>query len=267
MKFDMAVLAAAINCSGMRYFHFFATKYPHNLHMKKSALNLALLSFSIAVSMFALSQSYAAESTCYGSVGNGRLEGGVKLPVSGNNFSAYSVAGATLGRTYVHSKVSDIVIAAYQSLENTHPKNQYVYGETGWAEGGRLKPHRTHQNGLSVDFFVPVKNAQGQSVPIPTSAPTRFGYDLEFDVNARLDEYQIDFEALGQHLYELHRAALSRKANIALVILDVRYHSKLFATTRGTYLKRNLKFMKKDAWVRHDEHYHIDFAVACKPIA
>lgn len=24
--------------------------------------------------------------------------------------------------------------------------------------------------------------------------------------------------------------------------------------------------MQRDAWLRHDEHYHVDFAVSCKPL-
>jgi len=28
-----------------------------------------------------------------------------------------------------------------------------------------------------------------------------------------------------------------------------------------------LNFMKGEAWVRHDEHYHVDFAVPCKPLS
>jgi penicillin-insensitive murein endopeptidase len=31
-------------------------------------------------------------------------------------------------------------------------------------------------------------------------------------------------------------------------------------------LKQNLRFMKNKPWVRHDEHYHVDFAVPCKPL-
>ena len=57
----------------------------------------------------------AAKSQCFGTVGNGRIEGSVKLPISGPNFSAYSSAGAAAGRTHVHSKVAQIVTAAYAS--------------------------------------------------------------------------------------------------------------------------------------------------------
>lgn len=197
---------------------------------------------------------------------NGRLENGVGLPVSGPNFSAYSSVAANLGRTYVHSKVSEVVLSAYSALEKSTPETVFVYGETGWPFGGRIRPHRTHQNGLSVDFFVPVRDRAGRSVPLPTGVTNRFGYDIEFDKNGRFDEYTIDFVALAEHLYQLHVAAKARGVGIALVILDPPYLPKLFATPRGPYLKQNLNFMKGAAWVRHDEHYHVDFGVRCKPI-
>jgi penicillin-insensitive murein endopeptidase len=95
-------------------------------------------------------------STCYGAVGNGRLAGGVQLPLQGQNFAAYSRAGVELGRTYVHSMVRQVVVDAYASLEKTTPEKTYVYGETGLVHGGPIRPHHTHQAGLSVDFMVPV---------------------------------------------------------------------------------------------------------------
>lgn len=204
-----------------------------------------------------------AESKCYGTVSRGHIEGSVKLPASGPNFAAYSALGVAAGRTYVHSKVAQIIVAAYAAIERVDPTLRYVYGETGWPSGGRLRPHRTHQNGLSVDFFVPVRNAQGQSVALPTGITNRLGYDLEFDQNARYDQYQIDFPAMAEHLYQLHLAAKAQGVGIALVIFDTAYLPRLFATPRGAYLQQNLPFMKGRPWVRHDEHYHVDFAVAC----
>ena len=209
----------------------------------------------------------AAESQCYGTVSNGRIEGSVKLPLSGSNFSAYSTLAATAGRTHVHSKVAAIIEASYKALATANPSTRYVYGETGWPSGGRFRPHRTHQNGLSVDFFVPVKNSRGQSVPLPTSLTDKLGYDAEFNQEAKYGEYTIDFEALAEHLYQLDIAAKAAGSGLALVIFDAQYLPGLFATRRGTYLKENLPFMKGKPWVRHDEHYHVDFAVPCKPNA
>jgi len=208
----------------------------------------------------------AAESQCFGTVSKGRLEGGVQLPLSGPNFSAYSTLAATAGRTHVHSKVAQVMGDAYAALAVAAPAKTYVYGETGWSSGGRFRPHRTHQNGLSVDFFVPVLNKAGQSVPLPTQLTQRLGYDIEFDAKAKYGEYTIDFTALAEHLYQLHLAAKARGVGISLVILDTRYLPRLWATPRGASLRASLPFMKTQAWVRHDEHYHVDFAVPCKPL-
>jgi len=209
-------------------------------------------------------QALAADSQCFGTVSKGRIENSVKLPTSGPNFSAYSSMAATAGRTHVHAKVADIITASYAALQTASPSTTYVYGETGWPSGGRFRPHRSHQNGLSVDFFVPVRDAQGKSVPLPTDLSKRFGYDLEFNANAKYGEYTIDFPAIAEHLYQLHVAAKARGAGIALVIFDAPFLPRLFATPRGAYLKENLNFMKGKPWVRHDEHYHVDFAIACK---
>ncbi len=222
----------------------------------------------IAVIVFFLSISgavNAAESICFGTVSNGRLENGVKLPTKGKNFTAYSSLGVTLGRTYVHSKVAEIVLAAYSALENSATGKVFVYGETGWASGGRIRPHRTHKNGLSVDFFVPVVDATGHSVPLPTGVGNKFGYGIDFDENAKFEGYTIDFEAIAEHLYQLDIAAKARGAGIALVIFDPPYLPRLFATKRGEYLKSNINFMKGKAWIRHDQHYHVDYTVPCKP--
>jgi penicillin-insensitive murein endopeptidase len=207
------------------------------------------------------------ESTCFGTVAKGRLENGTALPSGGPNFSSYSTSAEVVGRTYVHSKVQDMVVTTYKALEVAAPEKVFVYGETGWRSGGRIRPHRTHQNGLSVDFMVPVLDEAGRSVPLPTSALNKFGYDIEFDASGRYADLTIDFAALAEHLYQLHLAARAQGAEIALVIFDQAYLPRLFATTRGPYLERNLKFMKGKAWVRHDEHYHVDFAVRCKPLA
>ena len=222
---------------------------------------------AVAAAIFALSFAAAsAESQCFGTVSKGRIENSVSLPADGTNFSSYSSLAASIGRTHVHSKVSQILLAAYAALAKELPTTRFVYGETGWPSGGRIRPHRTHQNGLSVDFFVPVKNSSGHSVPLPTGPTNKFGYDIEFDPGARFGEYEIDFVAIAEHIYQLDVAAKSRKAGLALVIFDNAYLSKLLETPRGSYLRQNINFMKGKPWVRHDEHYHVDFAIPCSPL-
>lgn len=208
----------------------------------------------------------AVESTCYGTTKNGGLENGVKLPKKGPNFLPYSSLGVIAGRTYVHSKVCEVIINAFESLEKTNPDKIYMYGETGLKNGGRFKPHKTHQNGLSVDFMVPVLNADGHSVPLPTSPFNKFGYSIEFDKYGRYREYFIDFEAIAAHLKALHIEAKKAGIDIGRVIFDPELQPHLFKSKDGAYLKENLVFSKKGSWVRHDEHYHVDFKVKCNPL-
>jgi len=207
-----------------------------------------------------------AESICYGTTSNGRLEGGIALPASGKNFQCYSSLGNLLGRTYVHSQVQKVVINAFKSLEGSHPDKFFMYGETGWEAGGRFRPHKTHQNGLSVDFMVPVVDRRGRSVYLPTGPTNKFGYAIEFDAKGRYGEFTIDFEVMAAHLVALHKEALSAGIGICRVIFAPELQPFLFRSSQGEYLKAHLQFSTKPAWVRHDEHYHVDFKVECRPL-
>jgi len=147
------------------------------------------------------------------------------------------------------------------------PNTVFVYGETGSEDGGQFDPHKTHQNGLSVDFMVPVLDAAGDSVPLPTSMLNKWGYDLEFDDSGRLDDLRIDYAAISEHLYQLHRAANDAGVGIWRVIFDPNLQPHLHATKRWAYLVKNMEFSTKRSWVRHDEHYHVDFKLECEPAA
>lgn len=226
----------------------------------------AMLMAAGAMTMTAALPSSAA-SRCFGTVAKGRLEEGVALPTSGSNFSAYSQLGVAAGRTHVHSMVRDVVIDAYAQLATALPGTVFVYGETGWAGGGRIRPHRSHQNGLSVDFFVPVRNAAGVSVQLPTGIANKLGYSIEFDAAGRFDDLRIDFAAIAEHLFQLAESARRHGSGLAMVIFDPPYLPMLLATPRGDWLREHVNFMKGRAWVRHDEHYHVDFRMTCAPLA
>jgi len=171
----------------------------------------------------------AVDSTCYGTTSSGSLKDGVKLPASGENYTNYSRAAILAGRTYVHSEVMHIVVSAYEALELSHPDKVFKYAETGKKNGGIFKPHKTHQNGLSIDFMTPMKNSKGKSV----------------------------------HL-QLHKIAKAQGHDLWRVILAPELQPPLFDTEYGNYLAKHVQFSKNRSWVRHDEHYHVDFEVACE---
>jgi len=219
--------------------------------------------FFITILLFS-HQALSEESTCYGTTSNGKLEGGVQLPSSGNNFVGYSSVARIAGRTYVHSTVKDIIVSAYHDLYKEQPDKVYKYAETGRKEGGQFKPHKTHRNGLSVDFMTPVVNSRGESVHLPTHPLNKLGYNIEFDANDKYNDLSIDYEAMAAHIVFLHKQSIKRGHNLWRVIFDPTLQANLFKTKYAHYLKTNIQFSKKRSWVRHDEHYHVDFSIPCK---
>lgn len=204
-------------------------------------------------------------STCYGTTSDGSLTNGWKLPSSGPNFSTYSTIGSMVGRTYVHSDVYNVLLDSYKVLESTSPGSVFVYGETGKKAGGPFGPHKTHRNGLSVDFMVPVVDDSGKSVPLPTSVLNKWGYDIEFDVDGRYEDLTIDAAAMAEHIYLLYRTAEEQGVGISRVIFAPELQPLLHSTARWPFLRDHIEFSERRSWVRHDEHYHIDFIVQCQP--
>src|SRR5262245_34123175 len=159
-------------------------------------------------------------SVCSGAARHGRLERGRRLPYSGENYRAYSMLGFGLGRTYVHSIVRDVMLDAYAELAKSHPELRFIYGESGWAAGGRFPPHKGHANGTAADFFVPVRTQEGKVSLLPISSFNLMGYAIQFDHNGRSGVNTIDFEAMALHLLAIERGALGQGIGIRRVIFD-----------------------------------------------
>ena len=210
--------------------------------------------------------SFAKESTCYGTTRHGRIEDAVKLPDSGPNFVSYGNIPELAGRTYVHSKVRDVVISAYKLLEKEQPGKVFKYAETGTRQGGKFWPHKTHQNGLSVDLMVPVLDEQENSVHLPTNPLNEYGYAIEFDDEGRYEDYRIDFEALGALIVALHRSASSHGIGLWRVLFVPNLQPYLYKSTYGDYIRANITIPTKRSWRPHDEHIHVDFVVKCLPL-
>ena len=212
----------------------------------------------------------SGKSVCFGQTHKGRIEGAVRMPARGPNFQPYCWPCIAALRTHGHDKVIQTVTAAYGDLAKSNPGTTFVYGEIGLPNGGRFPPHRTHQNGLSVDFMVPVREGPKDSptsATLPTTALNRFGYDEDFDTEGqqKLSGEKglrvIDFDAIAAHLTALDRQARARGGRIHRIFFAPDLQDELFAADPS--LKR-LRFNRRQSWVRHDDHYHVDFAFACR---
>ncbi len=209
--------------------------------------------------------SYAGntKSKCFGTTSKGKLKNGVKLPSNGINFESYSFIAELLGRTYVHSEVRKILLNSFVAMYKKYPKKVFKYAETGFEEGGQFKPHKTHRNGLSVDVMVPVTE-NSKSVHLPTNVLNKWGYNIDFDLKGNFENYKIDYEAFAALLVEFHLQAKKEGYDLWRVIFDPKMTPDLYKTSHGDYLKKHIQFSKKRAWVRHDEHFHVDFLIPCE---
>jgi len=231
-------------------------------------LGIGVLAASAAAAFSGYIAWLGAESSrpsiCRGDLVGGSLAAGRRLPYSGENYRAYSMLGYMAGRTFVHGTIRDAMRDAYLELSKSRPELRFVYGESGWPWGGRFWPHRGHANGTAADFFVPVRTLDDKVSELPTWPFNLFGYAIGFDGAGRSGSLKLDFEAMAQHLIALDRAARQHGIGIRRVIFDVNLQPKLAATRSGAEAVRRFAFNKQQAWVRHDDHYHVEFSVRCR---
>ena len=109
-------------------------------------------------------------------------------------------------------------------------------------------------------------NSSGQSVPLPTSILNKFGYNIEFTGTGQYQGLNIDYEAMANHLLALDQAANRNGVKIWRVVFDNALQKELFKRPKAESLRKKMQFSTKRPWVRHDEHYHIDFIVPCESL-
>lgn len=205
------------------------------------------------------------ESVCYGTPSGGHQEGGKRLPYQGPNYRASSRVLWMSGRMSLNGALRDALAEAYDEVAKAAPDLRFVYGEMSWPDGGRFPPHKTHRNGLSVDFMTPLRDASGAVVELPVTFANHFGYEQHFDTDGRDGPLRIDFPAVARHITALHDAAAKRGIAIRVVILEPELQERLFAIPEGAALRSAVRFSVQRPWVRHDNHYHIDFTMPCRP--
>lgn len=177
----------------------------------------------------------------------------------GSNYNSYCIPCILGLRTFARNEVIDTVASSYRWLLKTGPDTHFVYAELGFPWGGWFHPHRTHRQGLSVDFHVPIKNGK----TITTNIFNRYGYDAEFDENGIGEDGAIDFEAIREHLKMLQSEATRRGGRVARVFFAPDLQDNLFPNAGVGHKFEGMTFNKKPSWVRHDDHYHVDFAFPC----
>jgi penicillin-insensitive murein endopeptidase len=201
-------------------------------------------------------------SQSVGHLSNGRLLHGHVIPPWGLGFVTYSFIGSSLGSQYLHGAVKDSLVAAFAERYFA-AGSRFVVGEGSIRSGGRFHGHLSHQNGLSIDVFMPIRKLDGRRAVLPTWPWNGFGYWWEFDSQGKTAAYQIDFDELTAFLESLDRQTSHHGLRIVRVIIDPDYVPLLMQGNGSKRLSRTAgKLTRSPVAVRHDEHVHIDFALA-----
>ena len=87
----------------------------------------------------------------------GSLKNGRRFPKKGTNFKYFSKLTYFIdNRAWVHEKVCMATLEAYKICEQMMPERKFMIMECSHRKGGKMFPHRTHQNGTSIDFASPL---------------------------------------------------------------------------------------------------------------
>ena len=180
-------------------------------------------------------------------------------------------------RTFLRQDIHKILTKTFKSLEGKPLK--LVYGEGSW--GGKhgnkpLKPHRSHNNGLHLDIFMPLKNNAGKPVYFPIKRDNLFGYAVNFNKKGKgqgkYKKYQIDwvglislFEALCRHGgNKIEKVLIARDLLPALrdpalkqywAPIPKRCRKKLHPIK----VLKPYTFAGQKLLVDHDDHIHVQF--------
>lgn len=206
------------------------------------------------------------KSVSSGSVSKGSLKNGHLWPFEGPNYCYFSEVSYLSGRAFVNSEVLKSALASYEFLESANADRSYVVMECSHKKGGKLWPHRTHQNGLSVDFMSPLKKNGKPYHKLDDMGATH--YMMEFDKNGvylKDPSVSIDFEAIAQHILSIQSKGKKYGVKIKKIIINTDLKDDLYKGKFGQQLKNSgiyvVKSLSPKINALHDDHYHIDFSV------
>lgn len=205
------------------------------------------------------------ESKSVGKVNGGSIESSYLLPRKGKNYKSFSrFSYYALGRAYVHSAVYKTIIDSYSEMQEKYPDQEFRYGECSRRKGGKMLPHRTHQNGTSCDFLTPLlKNGNKQKLYDGLGIFRALQNFTDEGVYRSAKKVKIDFDMMAEHIMVLEKNARKNGLRINKVIFKIELKDELFASEKGKLLKKkDIYFAQKLPRLinnLHDDHYHVDF--------
>lgn len=203
-------------------------------------------------------------SISVGTVGNGSLKHGKLMPYKGKNFIYFDRESYLEGRAFMHGLALKSVLSTYDSLHQILPRRYFNVMECSNKKGGEMFPHRTHQNGMSIDLMMPLIKDGKPYYGLDTIGIKH--YALNFDDGGKYTRdpsIEIDFNLVALQILLLDHFARRNGLNIFKVIIKIELKDELFATEYGQLLKDSDIYIVQGLSPLinslHDDHFHIDF--------
>lgn len=135
-----------------------------------------------------------ASSTSFGSPTNGRLEGGVALPLqaAGLRYNDRRSENARFGTV----EVIRAIMRAAQVVDRELPGSQLVVNDIGLERGGRIAHHGSHRAGRDADILFYLLGDDGSPTPSVGAPidPDGIGFDYK-DLSIPEDDVRVHFDA------------------------------------------------------------------------
>lgn len=202
-------------------------------------------------------------SESIGNVSNGSLKHGKLVPYKGRNFMYFDRTSYLEGRAFLNDLALMSMLGMYDSLLTVLPQRYFNVMECSHEHGGKMFPHRTHQNGLSIDFMMPLLKDGKPYYGLDTIGLEH--YTLEFDDAGRYVKdttISIDFDLVARQILILNHFAKQNGLAVFKLIIKIELKEELFATKYGQILKASdiyvVRGLSPIINALHDDHFHID---------
>lgn len=201
----------------------------------------------------------AANSTSIGSPTNGRLQGGVALPLLGPGFR-YNDRRSRDAR-YGTVEVVRALARAAEVVARELPGSELLVNDLGLVEGGRISHHGSHRAGRDADVLFYLVGDDGQPTPSVGAplGPDGIGFDYK-DLSVAEDDLRVHFDAA--RTWRFVQALLSDPESPVQRIFVVEHlRAKLLSEAERS--KAPVELVARFAEVTcqpsypHDDHLHV----------
>jgi len=171
-----------------------------------------------------------------GTVSNGSLENGKLMPYFGVNFTYFDKDSYLASRAFTSDKVLEILTKSYHQLKLDYPFRHFFLMELSNKNGGKIFPHKTHQNGLSVDFMMPKLQNNEPYYGLDTIGKDHYWLDFNDSGEYTNDvSITVDFKLIAHHILVLEKEARKMGYKINKVIIKIEYKDELLALQKVNY--------------------------------